>query len=101
MQTASVPRPRTSSSHPQTLLPAAAPQAKPHASDSEASRHANLDMLLRPAPAAASVRSIAGDTELPLEMPGLFLGLRVALLFNMALGLGGFVAYELWTAITR
>ncbi len=102
MQTASVPRPRSSSSHPQTsLLPAAAPKVKPHVSGSAASRHGNLDTLLRQAPDAAPVGSLAGDTAPSLEMPGLFLGLRAALLFNMALGVACFVAYELWTAIAR
>jgi hypothetical protein len=42
---------------------------------------------------------MAADEQ--IASPGLFLGLRVALLFNVAIGVTGFAAYELWRAFFR
>ena len=50
----------------------------------------------------SSAAGYDGDLEAGtmMEGPGLFTGLRVALLFNVFLGLAGLLAYEAWTALT-
>jgi hypothetical protein len=96
MQTALVPEHDTPSPPPHTsLLPLTAPQPGTHGADG---LNTHLSSLLKQAPASAAERSPVLNAEEQIAPPGLFLGLRVALLFNVALGVTGFAAYELWTA---
>ena len=96
MQTALVPEHHTPSTPPHTsLLPVTAPP-----SGTRGAPHLNthLSSLLKQAPESAAARSAVVNADEQIAPPGLFLGLRVALLFNVAIGVTGFAAYELWTA---
>jgi hypothetical protein len=63
-------------------------------------RRSTLDSLLRQSPAVHT--GTTTEPSIELDNPhGIFLGLRVALLFNAGLGLGALVVYEAWTMLAR
>ena len=75
-------------------LPLPGTAKKPHYDSS------TLDSLLRTAPAQQIAPSYEADLGAQ-QSPGLFVGLRVALLFNGALALAGILGYEAWAMLAR
>lgn len=62
----------------------------------------SVDSLLRDIPSQQQASAVDMDPELMLEPgPGIFMGLRVALMFNAGLGIVGFLAYEAWAMLAR
>ncbi len=97
MQTLLTPRTNVEQNEPATahvIAPFVSGQARV-----KPSRNSNLDSLLK--------IDRAPQNEPAMEMldldpaPGVFLGLRIALLFNAGLGIAALLAYEAWTAIAR
>ncbi len=67
-------------------------------------RISEIDSLLQTPrkPEAAPETALGPEASLErMQTPGIFLGLRVALLFNAALGVFGFACYEAWIALTH
>ncbi len=80
-------------------LPPALPGTLPRAA-AKRIRKSNLDSLLKetPIPQAAASAELAVE---PDAAPGIFLALRVALLFNAGVGVAALLAYETWTMLAR
>ena len=97
MQTTLTPTAATRSLHPGSISsthPAAMPAV------SRPRRTTEMDSLLQTPrqPQATTETAVSLET---VPIPGLFLGLRIALLFNAGLGILGFACYEAWTAMTH
>ncbi|WP_124849641.1 hypothetical protein [Acidipila sp. EB88] len=52
-------------------------------------------------PSKAEAIHEAEDVPEMMAVPGIFLGLRVALLFNLGLCIAAAVGYEVWTIATK
>ena len=88
------PEAQSNHTHPPLSLPLPDAAKKPHYDSS------TLDSLLRTTPAQQTAPSYEADF-VAQQSPGLFVGLRVALLFNGALALAGFLGYEAWAMLAR
>ena len=65
-------------------------------------RTPSVDSLLHDIPAQRHAAAVDADPELVLEPgPGIFMGLRVALMFNAGLGLAALLAYEAWSMLAH
>ena len=98
MQTLLAPARATTRPHDPGSLPPAMLTREQAAEHPRRTNH--LDSLLQTGP---RVRSSV-DQELSVELtpsPGIFLALRVALLFNAAVGILGFACYEAWIALAH
>ncbi len=60
----------------------------------------DIDSLLRQAEAVSPLATAEAEIELDPK-PGVFLGLRVALMFNAGVGIAALVAYEGWALLAR
>ena len=60
----------------------------------------DIDSLLRHAEAVSPRASADAEIELDPK-PGVFLGIRIALIFNAGLGIAALVAYEGWALLAR
>lgn len=75
---------------PPSLRPGAVKPARTH----------DIDSLLRQAQAVSP--QAAAEAEIELDpRPGIFLGLRVALMFNAGIAVAAMVAYEGWALLAR
>ncbi len=64
-------------------------------------RTVSVDSLLREAPSQRAGVAESTDAIMGEPSPGIFMGLRIALLFNAGLGIAGFLAYEAWMMLAR
>ncbi len=63
-------------------------------------RSHDIDSLLRQAEAMSPHASVEAGMELDPK-PGVFLGLRIALMFNAGLGIAALIAYEGWAMLAH
>ncbi len=85
--------PRGYTAPPIPLAPGTVPQSP---------RTPSVDSLLRDAPSRQQAGAVDTDPELMLEPgPGIFTGLRIALMFNAGLGVAAMLMYEAWTMLAH
>ncbi len=65
-------------------------------------RSSEIDSLLQDIPSQQKASAVDADPELMLEPgPGIFMGLRVALMFNAGLGVAALLVYEAWSMLAH
>lgn len=81
---------------------AAPPIPLPPGTVPQSPRTPSVDTLLRDTPSSQQAASVHADPELMLEPgPGIFTGLRIALMFNAGLGVAAMLMYEAYSMLAH